>query len=71
MTREDIQLALRLVAMGRVNHPQVEQLVEALEGVFARKCDALPVVEVREVPELVTIDEEVAEVRRARRKKAD
>lgn len=30
MTREDIQNALRMLAMGRVNHPITEQLVDEL-----------------------------------------
>ena len=45
MSADEIKLALRLVAMGRVNHPQVDELAEALAGVFSRKCEPLPVVE--------------------------
>ena len=74
MTTDEIKLALRLVAMGRVNHPQVDELAEALAGVLARKCEPLPVVDMPLMPEaveIVSIDEEVAEVRRTRRKKAD
>lgn len=71
MTTDEIKLALRLVAMGRVNHPQVDELAEALAGVFSRKCEPLPVVEMPKAVEIVSIDEEVAEVRRTRRKKAD
>lgn len=37
MTKEDIQLALRLVAHGRVNHPQVEELAEKLAALLAPK----------------------------------
>lgn len=41
MKQEEIHQALRFVAMGRVNHPQVEEFAEKLAGLFAR--DVLPV----------------------------
>lgn len=43
MNADEIKLALRFVAMGRVNHPQVEEFADKLAGLFAR--DVLPVVE--------------------------
>lgn len=86
MKQEEIQQALRFVAMGRVNHPQVEEFADKLAGLFAR--DVLPVVEMggpvpfpfdppTEIalvsePAEPSIDAEVAEARRTRRaRKAD
>jgi hypothetical protein len=67
MTKDDILLALRLTAMGRAGHPLQEQLAESLERVFAAAPAATPAPPENEG----VIDVEVAELRRARRKKAE
>lgn len=74
MTKEDIQLALRLVAHGRVNHPQVEELAEKLAQCFASAvCKRpapveLPGLGIATAEFVAAVDESVAT---KRRKKAE
>lgn len=78
MKQEEIHQALRLMARGFVNHPEVERLAGWLAERPACKCQALAVLDAPPVeialvsePAEPSIDAEVAEVRRTRRKKAD
>lgn len=62
MTADEIRLALRMVAIGRTNHPLIEQLAAELEGVLPK---AVPMDDCgREVLEVPVVEPK-------RRKKAD
>lgn len=58
MNKENINQALRFVAMGRTNHPLVDELVDGLAGLLDKPLE----------PEVLTI--EITEPKR-RAKKAD